>query len=191
VDNASGNANDNLNGENAAAPADGAASDSPNSPNSKDPRDAKIQELEAQLKEKNDRYLYLYAEFDNFKKRAVKERSDLMKYGWENVAREMILVMDNFQRALSHIPAGTDKNLADGLQMILSQFRSSLQKQGVQQIEALGKEFNPELEEAVGQMPSDQPAGTVVREELPGYTLHGRLLRPANVIVSMGQAAAG
>lgn len=148
----------------------------------------RVQELEAQLKDQKDKYLYLYADFDNFKKRSIKERSDLMKFGWENVARDMVQVMDNFERAMAHIPATTDKNLSEGLKMILAQMRSTLQKQGVQQIETLGKEFNPELEEAVGQMPSDKPAGTVVKEELPGYTLHGRLLRAANVIVSMGQA---
>ena len=149
----------------------------------------RVQDLEAQLKDKTDKYLYLAADFDNFKKRAVKERSDLIKFGWENVARDLISVLDNFERALFHIPPATDKNLAEGLKMISSQFRSTLQKQGVQQLETMGKEFNPEFEEAVGQMPSDKPAGTVVKEELPGYTLHGRLLRPANVIVSMGQAA--
>ncbi|MGK5084495.1 nucleotide exchange factor GrpE [Bdellovibrionota bacterium FG-1] len=147
-----------------------------------------ILELEAQLKEKTDKYLYLYAEFDNFKKRSIKERSDLIKFGWESVARELILVLDNFERALSHIPANTDKNLTEGLKMIASQFRGTLQKQGMQQVQVIGKEFDPELAEAVGQIPSDQPAGTVVREELPGYTLHGRLLRPANVILSTGQA---
>ncbi len=154
-----------------------------------DPRDAKIQELEALVKEKESKYLYLYAEFENVKKRAVKERSDLIKFGWENVARELILVLDNFERALVHIPANTDKNLAEGLKMISSQFRSTLQKQGVQKVEILGKEFNPELAEALAQIPDEQPAGTVIKEELPGFTLHGRLLRPANVVVSSGPLA--
>jgi molecular chaperone GrpE len=148
-----------------------------------------IQDLEAQIKEKESKYLYLYADFENYKKRAVKERSDAMKFGWEGVARDLLQVADNLDRALSHIPAGTDKNLSDGLNLILSQFRSTMQKQGVQPIESVGKTFDPELHEAIGQEPSDKPQGAITREELKGYTLHGRLLRPANVIISMGQLA--
>ena len=154
-----------------------------------DPRDARIKELEDLVHEKENKYLYLYAEFENAKKRAVRERSVLIKFGWENVARELLLVFDNFERALQHIPAQTDKNLTDGLKMISSQFKSALQKQGVQQVELLGKLFSPELAEAIAQIPSDQPAGTVIKEELPGFTLHGRLLRPANVVVSSGPVA--
>jgi molecular chaperone GrpE len=153
------------------------------------PADRKIQELESQLKDKDQKYVYLYAEFENFKKRAVKERSDAMKFGWENVARDLIDVIDNLERGLSHMPEGTDKNLAAGLNMTLTQFRSALQKQGVQLIDTKGQPFNPELHEAVAQEPSDQPEGMIVREQLRGYTLHGRLLRPASVVVSAGPLA--
>lgn len=149
-----------------------------------------IAELEAQLKEKDSKYLYLYAEFENFKKRAIKERSDSIKFGWEPVARELLEVADNLDRALAHTPANTDKNLLDGLKMVLNQFRSTLEKQGVQQIQALNKPFDPNLEEAVGQDCSDQPEGNVVQEVTKGYTLHGRLLRPARVVVSNGKKAA-
>ncbi len=148
----------------------------------------KIQDLEAQVKEKENKYLYLYADFENYKKRAIKERSDLVKFGWENVARELLNVADNLERALAHVPAGTDKNLADGLQMILSQFWSTMQKQGIQTIESVGKPFNPEFHEAVGQEPSDQPTGTITQDHQRGYLLHGRLLRPSQVVVSMGKA---
>jgi molecular chaperone GrpE len=159
------------------------------STSAEDPRDLRIKELEEQLKEKENKYLYLYAEFENAKKRAVKDRSDLIKFGWENVARELLLVLDNFERAMAHIPANTDSNLTEGLKMISSQFKGTLQKQGVQQVQIVGKEFNPELAEAIAQIPSDQPAGIVIKEELPGFTLHGRLLRAANVVVSAGPLA--
>jgi molecular chaperone GrpE len=152
--------------------------------------EARIAELEAQLKEEKNRYLYLYAELENFKKRAIKERSDVLKFGWEPVARELIQILDNFERALEHLPEGTQPTLAEGLQMIASQFRSTLGKQGVQPIEAVGKPFDPNLHEAMGQEVADTPAGTVVREHQKGYTLHGRLLRPARVAVSLGPANA-
>jgi molecular chaperone GrpE len=147
----------------------------------------RIQELESQLKEKESKYVYLYSDFENFKKRTIKERSDLIKFGWENVARELLEVVDNLERALEHAPSNTDKSLIEGLSMVLNQFRSTLQKQGVQHIESLKKDFDPNLHEAVGQEASDQPTGTVVREHSRGYTLHGRLLRPSRVVISMNR----
>jgi molecular chaperone GrpE len=149
----------------------------------------RIEDLEVQLKEEKNKFLYLYADFENYKKRAIKERSDAMKFGWEGVARDLIEVSDNLERALSHVPAGTDKNLSDGLNMILSQFRTTMQKQGVHTMETVGKVFDPEFHEAIGQEPSDKPSGTITREQLKGYTIHGRLLRPANVIISTGPLA--
>lgn len=148
---------------------------------------AKIAELEAKLKESDQKYRYLYAEFDNFKKRSVKERADLLKFGWESAARDLLQVIDNLERALDHMPAETSKALADGLNMVLSQFRSTLQKQGIEAIQAIGQAFDPNLHEAVGQEASDQPEGTVTKEHMKGYTLHGRLLRPARVVVSSGK----
>ncbi len=144
-------------------------------------------DFEAQLKEKDAKYLYLYAEFENFKKRAQKERSDLVKYGWEPVARELLQVLDNIDRAIVHAPASTDEKFMEGLRLVQQQFRATLEKQGVQAIPAESQNFDPHLHEAIGQIPSDQPNGTVVKEETRGYTLHGRLLRPARVLVSMGQ----
>jgi molecular chaperone GrpE len=152
--------------------------------------EARIAELEAQLKEKENKYVYLYADFENFKKRAIKERSDAMKFGWENVARDLLAVVDNLERALSHMPDGTDKNLRVGLEMVLNQFKSAMQKQGVQQIETQGQAFDPNLHEAMAQEPSDQPQGQILKQLTSGYTLNGRLLRPAQVIVSAGPAEA-
>lgn len=157
-----------------------------------DPNAARIAELEAQVKDKEQKYLYLYAEFENFKKRAIKDRSDTLKFGWEPVARELLQVVDNLERALSHVPQGTDKSFIDGLNMILSQFRETMQKQGVQKIDSVKKNFDPNFHEAVAQDETpDVPAGTITKEHASGYTLHGRLLRPARVSVSGGKAANG
>jgi molecular chaperone GrpE len=151
------------------------------------PPNPELEALQAQVKEKENKYLYLYAEFENYKKRAIKERSDLIKFGWEKVARDLLQTVDNLERALAHTPVGTDKNLVDGLQMVLTQFKSTLQKQGVETIKSLHQPFNPEFHEAIGQEASaEYPSGAIVREEMPGYTLHGRLLRPARVVISTG-----
>src|SRR3954469_1881650 len=93
---------------------------------------AELESLQSQLREKESKYLYLYAEFENYKKRAIKERSDAMKFGWEGVARDLLQVADNLERGLAHAPATTDKNLLEGLNMTLNQFRTAMQKQGVQ-----------------------------------------------------------
>ncbi|MBC7690396.1 MAG: nucleotide exchange factor GrpE [Methylotenera sp.] len=148
--------------------------------------ESRLAALEAQVKEKEAKYVYLYAEFENFKKRAIKERQDAMKYGWENVARDLLAVVDNLERALSHMPEATDKNLRVGLEMVMNQFKAAMQKQGVQQIETQNQAFDPNLHEAMAQEASDQPQGQIVKQMTSGYTLNGRLLRPAQVVISAG-----
>jgi molecular chaperone GrpE len=152
--------------------------------------DQRVQDLEAQLKDKDAKYLYLYAEFENYKKRSFKELQDARKFGWENVARDLLQVVDNLERAVAHTPPNTDKNLVIGLQMVIQQFKSTLQRNGAEEIQTIGKPFDPNVAEAVSQEPSDQPAGTVTQELLKGYMLHGRLLRPARVVVSSGKTEA-
>ena len=161
------------------------ASKPPESNGSQDLKN-QIQELEIQLKEKDSKYLYLYAEFDNYKKRTIKESADLIKFGWEPLARELLQVVDNLERASSHMAPGTDKALVEGLGMVLSQLKSNLEKAGIQPVESLNRPFDPNFHEAVGQEPSEQPPGNIVREHSRGYMLHGRLLRPARVVISAG-----
>lgn len=155
-----------------------------NSPAS--PAEQKITELEAALKDKESKYVYLYAEFENFKKRSFKERQDLIKFGWENVARDLLEALDNLDRAIQHMPNGTDANLAAGLKAVASHFEATLTRNGVQRIQTQQKTFDPELHEAMSMSPSDLPAGQILKEHLSGYTLHGRLLRAAKVDVSQG-----
>lgn len=150
-----------------------------------------IQSLEAQVKEKENKYVYLYAEFENFKRRSVKERSDLIKFGWESVARDFLQSVDHLELALQHVPSTTDAALMQGLRMVLNEIKTTMQKQGVQPIESLKKAFDPNFHEALGQEPSDCPVGTVIREHSRGYTLHGRLLRPARVVTSSGPLTNG
>jgi molecular chaperone GrpE len=158
----------------------------PNSAES--PETAKLAELEAALKEEKNKYLYLYADFENFKKRAVKERSDAMKFGWERTANEILGVVDNLERAVDHMPKTVDSNLRAGIEMTVSQFRSVLEKQGVALIKTEDTPFNPELHEAMGSEPSELPSGAITQTLVKGYTLHGRLLRPAKVVISTGKA---
>lgn len=146
----------------------------------------KVAELEQQLKDKESRYVYLYADFENYKKRAVKERSDAQKFGWESVARDLLSVLDNLERGLAHAPQSTDASLMAGLNMVSKQFRETMERQGVQVIPSLKQVFNPELHEAIATENSDEKSGVIIREEQRGYTLHGRLLRAARVVISSG-----
>ncbi len=143
-------------------------------------------EFQAKLDAAEKKYVYLYAEFENFKKRVAKEREETAKFGWEPVAADLLEVLDNFERALKSLPPGTDRALATGLEFVEKQFRQALEKRGVQAVESLGKPFNPELHLAVETVPSDKAAGTVIQEQVRGFLLHGRLLRPARVSVSAG-----
>ena len=152
----------------------------------------RLQELETQVKEKENKYLYLYAEFENHKKRAIKERSDLIKFGWENVARDLLESLDNLDRAIEHAPKVSDPGFAQwfaGVQMVATHFRATMERQGIRVIEAVGKDFDANFHEAMGFENSNLASGKVVRELVKGYTLHGRLLRPAKVSVSNGTPA--
>lgn len=166
----------NINSETPAAPA----------PSEANPASA-LKDLENQLKEANNKYIYLYADFENYKKRAIKDRQDAMKFGWESLAKDLLEVIDNLERSLDHMPSGTDQSLKNGIQMVLTQFKGVLEKGGVLYVPAIEKPFNPEFHEAVGQIHSDHPEGTIIQEQSKGYTMHGRLLRPARVILSMGK----
>jgi len=148
--------------------------------------------LEAQLEAKGkeaqdnyDRFLRLSAEFENFKKRMEKEKNDAYKFGTENLVKELLPVLDNLERAIDHGEAKNPQGLLEGVDLTLKGFLTALEKIGVSPVDASGKEFDPNLHEAVMvQEDAHHPAGTVLTQLQKGYTLHGRLLRPAMVVVS-------
>ncbi len=142
-----------------------------------------VESLMAELEDSKNKYLYLYAEFDTFKKRAIKERSDLVKFGNENIVREMLSVLDNLERALEH--AQNPSAMVDGIKMVAQQFKDILGRFGVKTVDSVGKKFDPEMHEAIAQEESkDVPSGHVLKVHQHGYTINGRLLRPAKVVVA-------
>ncbi len=166
-------------------PAEAAPDASPDHQEATSP-ESPLAALEVQLKAAEQKYVYLYAEFENFKRRAQKEREEAVKYGWEKASYDFLEVIDNLDRALHFAGTNTDKNLLMGLKMVSDQFRAALEKQGVQPIDTAGQKFDPHLHEAVGEAESELPKGGIVREETKGYRIHGRLLRASRVIVSKG-----
>jgi molecular chaperone GrpE len=155
--------------------------------------EARIGRLEAELKERvaevealNDRLLRLHAEFENYKKRMVRERSEFVKFANEALILEFLPVLDSLERALATARSAAEAPaVAEGLEIILRLFQTTLEKVGVKVIEALEREFDPNLHQAVAQVESPEGRDNIVMEEVrKGYLLEGRLLRPSMVKVS-------
>jgi molecular chaperone GrpE len=147
------------------------------------------QELVCALKQKQgclDKLLRLQAEFENFKKRSLKEKQQFLKFANEGLICELINILDNFERAFDSANKMTDfKSLHQGVEMILKQIHQLLEQNGVKRMEPLGKVFNPSQQEAIAHIETDKYAeNTVVEEIQMGYLLEGRLIRPALVKIS-------
>jgi molecular chaperone GrpE len=135
--------------------------------------------------ERHDQLLRLGAEFENYKKRMQKEKSDLIKFGNESLLKALLPILDNLERAIDH-GKKTNENgpLLRGVEIILRQFLTILERFGVKPTAAMGESFDPEKHEAVSLAESDQEPNRVISELEKGYRFHERLLRPAKVLVS-------
>lgn len=152
-----------------------------------------IAELRREVAELKDRVLRAHAEMENVRKRSDREKDETAKYAVTKFARDVLNVGDNFQRALSAVPAGaaeTDaalKALVEGVMMTEREFLNVLERHGVKRIEAQDQPFNPHLHQAVMEMPRPEvPSGTIVQVFQAGFTIGDRTLRPAMVVVSSG-----
>lgn len=145
-----------------------------------------VEALEAKLKEAQDRHLRAVADLENFKKRAAKDREDIILHTSENLLRELLEVKDHLELALQHAPDVSEvKGLRDGVDLTLKQMDRFLEKFGVTEIKSLEEVFNPAYHEAIHQevRPGARP-GTVVHVYQKGYSYRGRLLRAARVTVA-------
>lgn len=147
-----------------------------------------LREQAAKANENWDKYVRLTAEFDNYKKRAARERQDATKYANESFLERLLPVIDNFEAALAAVNSAQGGNLESvktGVQMIFGQLKSTLGEMGLEEIDALNQKFDPNLHEAVSQQAtSEVEEGQVVQQLRKGYKLRDRLLRPAMVVVS-------
>ena len=141
-------------------------------------------EAKDELAEQKDNYIRLQAETDNFKKRLSRDKQDSIQYANERLLKELISIVDNFERALEDSSEDT-KSLKDGLEMILKQFNSFLEKEKVEPIKAVGEKFDPEIHEVLSSEESDDhEENTIVSQFTKGYTINNRVLRPSQVIIS-------
>ena len=146
----------------------------------------RLTEAAGEKQEYFEKLLRLHADFENFKKRNVKEKEQFVKFAVEGLIYELISVMDNFERAFESASKMSDyKSLHLGVEMILKEIHKLLKKNGVKKIECMGKVFDPVQQEAIAQVESDKyPENTVVEEVQKGYLLQDRLIRPAVVKVA-------
>lgn len=141
--------------------------------------------VEEAAKWKND-FLYLKAEFENYKRNAIKERADLLKFGAERIARDILDVVDNFERALLvKLSTETIQTFKVGIDMTAKELKELLGKHGVQEIPSEGQAFNPAHHEAISSEPTAAvPAGHVARVFKKPYKLHDKVLRMGQVVVA-------
>jgi molecular chaperone GrpE len=147
---------------------------------------AKIAELEAKVAEANDKYLRLYSEFDNFRKRSIKEKADLIKAGGEDVFKAVLPVIDDFERAMKAAENATDiAAVSEGVHLIYNKFKTTLKQKGLEEMEAAGKVFDADIMEAITSIPSptEDLKGKVIDEVEKGYSLNGKVIRFAKVVI--------
>ena len=145
-----------------------------------------LQAAQDEITELKDKLLRSHAEMDNLRKRTQREIAEAHKFGVEKFATALLDVMDNLERALD-AEAGNEEAIRKGVELTLASWHEMMRRFEVKRIDAVGSTFDPHLHEALSQMPSQEPEGTVIAQHVAGYTLHGRLIRPAKVLVSSGQ----
>ena len=149
-------------------------------------KNLEVKELQEKLDAANDKYLRLSAEFDNYRKRTLKEKMELTKSAGEQILEKILPVMDNFERALQSMETATDvPALREGVQLIYTTFKDFLTQHGVKEIECIHTEFNPDLQEAVTKIPApaEELKGKVVDCIQKGYMLHDKVIRFPKVVV--------
>lgn len=148
--------------------------------------DDQVQKLKEELKEANDKYLRLAAEFDNYRKRNAKERNELIKSAGEDVIKSLLDVLDDSERAAQQLELSDDiKTNKEGVFLVFNKLKSVLQSRGLKAMESKEQEFNTELHEAITEIPAPTEAlqGKVLDEVQKGYFLNDKIIRHAKVVV--------
>ena len=149
---------------------------------------AAFEEKQQELDKANDAHLRLQAEFENFRRRGLKERQEAHNFGHQNLVKDLLPAVDNFDRAIAHTEQSAGEELEallQGVQLVRREIMAALGNHGVSEVEAEDRVFDPAVHEAMAQVPrEDVPPNTVVEVLQKGYVLRDRMLRPARVIVS-------
>jgi molecular chaperone GrpE len=177
------------------APAENAAEDSspnpaPDAAASGNPTPSDAAALEAEVTKFKDAALRARAELDNYRKRMVREKEETIRYANSSLLEDLLPILDNFDLGLEAGRKSPEAaGIVQGFEMVKKQLEDFLRNQGVEIVDAEGREFDPNLHDAVGQeVSADVPEGVVLRQLRRGFKLRDRLLRPASVVVSKGAA---
>jgi molecular chaperone GrpE len=145
-----------------------------------------LEKVKEELKEAGDKYLRLAAEFDNFKRRNAKERVELIQTAGRDVITDLLEVIDDNDRAQKQLETSEDvQQIKEGVSLIFNKLKNKLQAKGLKPMESIHKEFNPDLHEAITEIPapSENLKGKVLDEVVKGYYLNDKLIRHAKVVV--------
>lgn len=145
-----------------------------------------LEKLQTEVKEYNDKFLRLYSEFENYKKRIQKERIDLIKSAGVDVILSLLPVLDDLERALKSMDKVNDiPAIKEGISLIYNKFKNILQQKGLEEMKSIGEIFNTDLHDAITNIPapSEEMKGKVVEEIEKGYFLNGKVIRHAKIIV--------
>lgn len=151
-----------------------------------DEKEKQIAELKLKSDELNDKYLRLYSEFDNFRKRTAKEKMDMIQSGGEDVFKSILPVLDDFERAVKSNSETTDvKAVNDGVNLIFNKLKTTLTQKGLSEMNSVGEVFNADIHEAITNIPapSEDYKGKVIEELEKGYNLNGKIIRFAKVVI--------
>lgn len=148
-----------------------------------------FEKLKKSLQEANDKYIRLYADFDNYKKIEARNKEELLKYANEDIMSDILTVIDHLELALQHSTGNeTSDSLAEGVELTLKELKNVLEKHGLETIDALGKPFDPSVHHAMSQIESeDAEENSVIKEFRKGYVLRDRVLRASLVGVAIKQ----
>lgn len=153
--------------------------------NERERLEGEILKLNAALEEEKKKYLYLYAEFDNFRKRTIKEKSDLIRNGGEQAFKGLLSVVDDFERGLQACHKEDDKGLCEGFELIYQKLKKYLAQNGVKEFGPDDTDFDADRHEAISAVPAPTPEqkGKILDTVEKGYTINDKVLRHAKVVV--------
>lgn len=146
----------------------------------------KLLEQAKELEDIRDKLLRSAADYDNARKRLAKEREEFVRFSQERLLRDLLPVLDNFERAFNHFTSA-DKSVIAGVQLIWKQLLDVLSMHGLKRFSSEGQPFDPHLHEAVDEVVEEGPEGIIVQELVSGYFLHDRVLRPAKVRIRVNK----
>lgn len=144
-------------------------------------------DYQKKFEDMNDKYLLLYSDFDNFRKRTNKEKLDLRKVASADIVTALLPVIDDFERAMQSMEEAKDMDsVIEGIQLVFNKFKTILNQQGVEEMKTIGEKFDADIHDAITNIPAEskEKKGTIIDETQKGYTMNGKVIRFPKVVVA-------